>query len=80
VSTMAGAIMLNILKTILMGEGAMRVFQRACTMQEEQPMTRVSGNDSSRMPIRTNRKFTDIVPSIPGKFTFKPEDNSATSK
>ena len=38
-----------------------------------QPMTSVSGRLNSSTPSKINRKFTDIVPSIPGSCTFNPD-------
>ena len=35
---------------------------------------------NSITPSRMNRKFTDIVPSIPGSCTFNPEARTATAR
>ncbi len=40
----------------------------------------VSGKLSSNTPSSRNRKLTDIVPVIPGRFTFSREAASAITR
>jgi len=44
------------------------------------PSSSVSTKLNSRMPNRMNRKFTDMVPVIPGRCTFSFDASTATSK
>jgi hypothetical protein len=69
--------MLRTLKTTFIGSGLRVVFHKLCTNAAEQPMTSVSGSESSRTPRRTKRKCTDMVLSIPGSLTFIVEAASA---
>ena len=52
-----------------------RVFdlQKDWKIVAAQAMNIVSGRLSSTMPIRINRKFTDIIPVTPGRFTLQPD-------
>ena len=63
---MAFAIMLRTLKTTLAGSGLVFAHHTHCARLAVQPMTRVSGMLISSTPSRMNRKFTDMVPSMPG--------------
>ena len=55
--------------------GIGRVFdrQKDWKIVAVQAISMVSGRLSSTTPIRINRKFTDIVPVTPGRFTLHPE-------
>ena len=43
-------------------------------------MIKVDGKSSSTMPMRMNRKFTDIVPVIVGRVTLRADAMAETSK
>jgi hypothetical protein len=53
---------------------------RHCANVAAQAMARVSPNPSSTMPRRINKKFTDIVPAMPGSFTFSREAMTAIAR
>ena len=53
---------------------------RHCASIETAPRISVSLKLSSRTPIRMNRKFTDSVPVIPGRFTFSRDARIAIPK
>jgi len=72
--------MLNTLNRILSGLGPCFPFPTLPMRADRQPITRVSGRDSSKMPIRVNRKPTDMVASMPGNTTFNSEANNAASR
>ncbi len=63
---MAFAIMLKTLKKTLAGSGLFRADQTHCVRLAVHPIRSVSGKLISSTPSRINRKFTDIVPSMPG--------------
>ena len=63
---MAFAIMLRTLKASLAGSGLLRAHHMHCARLAVQPMTSVSDILISSTPRRMNRKFTDMVPSMPG--------------
>ena len=74
------AIMPNTLKMILTGSLAVFVLHRHWTRPAVQAISSVSGRDISKMPSRTKRKLTDIVPSMPGKRTFSLDARAAMVK
>jgi hypothetical protein len=65
------------LKITFTARGRCFVFQKLCTNAAAQPMTSVSASESSKTPRRTKRKFTDMVLSMPGNFTFIVEARTA---
>ena len=60
------------LKITWAGRGLCLAFQKHCTRVPMQVMATVSPRDISAMPIRPNRKQTDMVLGIPGRLTFMP--------
>lgn len=44
------------------------------------PMINVEGKSSSTIPIRMNKKFTDIVPVIVGRVTLRADAMAETAK
>src|ERR1035441_10387264 len=68
------------LNSTLTGSSRLRACHTLCTSVAVQPMSNVSGRLNSSTPSRMNRKFTDIVPSIPGNCTFSPDASTATAR
>ncbi len=68
------------LNRIFTGSSRLRACQMLCTSVAMQPIARVSGRLNSITPRRIKRKFTDIVPSMPGNCTFRLEARTATAR
>ena len=60
--------------------GRVRDFQIHCMMVATAPNSTVSERLSCEIPSRINRKFSDIVPVIPGNRTFNVDATSASSR
>ena len=67
------------LKITLIGSSRFLACHTLCTRLAKHPINNVSGRLSSITPSRMNRKFTDIVPSMPGNCTFNPDARTATT-
>ena len=68
------------LKMTFTGSRRLRACHKLCTRLAVHPISSVSGRLNSITPSRMNRKFTDIVPSIPGNCTFNPDARIATAR
>ncbi len=68
------------LNSTFTGSSRLRVCHTLWNNDAAQPMTSVSGRLNSMTPIRMNRKFTDIVPSMPGSCTLSPDASTATAR
>ena len=71
---------LVMLKRIWYSAGRRFGLQRHWTSVPTHPRTTVSASPSSVIPMKTNKKPTDIVPGMPGRFTLSPAASADTSR